>query len=48
MFQYKNNKPMTGFQLKNVKVENKFTFFKQSIYLLLYFSCKGNQKQFPF
>ena len=48
MFQYKNNKPMTGFQLKNVKVENKFTFFKQSIYLLLYFSCKGNRNRFPF
>ena len=28
MFQYKNTKPMPDFQLKNVKVENKITFFQ--------------------
>ena len=40
MFQYKNTKTKPDFQLKKVKVENKFTFFNQSKKNLLYLSCK--------
>ena len=36
MFQYKNTKTKPDFQLKKVKVENKFTFFKQSIYFVIF------------
>ena len=31
---------MPKVQLKNVKVQNKFTFFNQSKKILLYLSCK--------
>ena len=49
MFQYKNTKTMPKIQLKNVKVENKFTFFSNNRYIYCYILVvRGNQKQFPF
>ena len=48
MFQYKNTKTKPDFQLKNVKVQNKFTFSINRGNFCYIYSEEGNQSWFPF